>query len=106
VQGSSLISQIFSPKVPSTTDDGYSSPKSEKETDDEDNDDHGLKTSDYQHSDSKKPSMQCHLYKVQQCEIFIFKCVYLISRILHILLFLMVVDERTELMGGIMCNSF
>jgi len=75
VQGSSLISQIFSPKVPSTTDDGYSSPKSEKETDDEDNDDRSLKTSDYQHSDSKKPSKQRNLYKVQQCEIFIFKCV-------------------------------
>lgn len=51
MQGSSLISQIWSPKVPSTTDDGYSSPKSEKETDDDDNDDHG-----HEHSESKKPS--------------------------------------------------
>ena len=54
VQGSSLISQIWSPKIPSTADDGYSSPKSEKETDDDDNDD--LKTNEQQHSDSKKPS--------------------------------------------------
>jgi len=54
VQGSSLISQIWSPKVPSTTDDGYSSPKSEKETDDDDTDDHSLKK--HEHSESKKPS--------------------------------------------------
>lgn len=58
MQGSSLISQIWSPKIPSTTDDGYSSPKSEKETDDDDNDDnddHSLKTSEQLHSNSKKP---------------------------------------------------
>jgi hypothetical protein len=36
VQGSSLISQLWPPKIPSTTDDGYSSPKSEKESDDGD----------------------------------------------------------------------
>jgi len=56
VQGSSLISQIWSPKFPATTDDGYSSPKSEKDTDDDDADDH--KTNERQHSDSKKPSKQ------------------------------------------------
>lgn len=54
MQGSSLISQIWSPKVPSTTDDGYSSPKSEKETDDDDTDDHSLNK--HEHSESKKPS--------------------------------------------------
>jgi len=57
VQGSSLISQIWSPKVPSTTDDGYSSPKSEKETDDDDdNGGHCLGTIKHEHSESKKPS--------------------------------------------------
>ena len=56
MQGSSLISQIWSPKVPPTADDGYSSPKSEKETDDDDNEDHSLNTNEQQHSDSKKPS--------------------------------------------------
>ena len=56
VQGSSLISQIWSPKVPSTTDDGYSSPKSEKETDEDDNEEHNLTVNEQQHSDSKKPS--------------------------------------------------
>ena len=58
MQGSSLISQIWSPKVPLTTDDGYSSPKSEKETDDDDDDngDHGLETNKHEHSESKKPS--------------------------------------------------
>lgn len=61
MQGSSLISQILSPKFPSAVDDGYSSPKSEKGTDDDDTDDHGVKTSELEHSDSKKPSEHLHL---------------------------------------------
>jgi len=39
VHGSSLISQLWSPKMPVSTDDGYSSPKSEKDTDGAEDDD-------------------------------------------------------------------
>ena len=67
MQGSSLISQIWSPKVFSTTDDGYSSPKSEKETDDDDTDDHSLKRNEHLHVESKKPSKQPNLYKLTRC---------------------------------------
>lgn len=56
MQGSSVISQIWSAKVPSTTDDGYSSPKSEKETtDDDDNDDGSLHLNERHRIDHKKP---------------------------------------------------
>jgi len=76
VQGSSLISQIWSPKIPPTTDDGYSSPKSEKETDDDDHDDHSLKTNEHHHSDVKKPSKYQNLCKLLKCKIFILKSAY------------------------------
>jgi hypothetical protein len=47
VHGSSLISQLWSPKVPISADDGYSSPKSEKDSEggeDEDDEEDGEQT--------------------------------------------------------------
>jgi len=53
-----LISQLWMPRVPSTTDDGYSSPKSEKESEEgeEDQDEEEDKKTCIG-NDVKRPSM-------------------------------------------------